>query len=123
MIRAEIGKKNWAGRARAKILYFVSDWAEILISFSDRDGPGPKFLFLLLAAGQAEIAAMRAGPVSGLKNPAGADLLCMDTLNLLNYFSSVLKFGKMVSIIACLTLKARDRPSYSSIKNYELRKS
>ena len=80
---AEIWKKrNWPGRARAKILYFVSGragpgsgwnvnfsfwsgWArtEISIFLSCRAGLGQKFQFLFRAG---------AGPV--LKNPVGADL-------------------------------------------------
>ena len=65
--------------AQAKILYFASGRAraEISIFLSDRAGSGTKFLSLLRARpSRAEIAifAGRAGPDSGLKNPARADL-------------------------------------------------
>ena len=56
-------EKNWPGRVRAEILYFVSD----------RVGLRPKFQFLF-QADRAETAAIQAGPGPGLKNTARADL-------------------------------------------------
>ena len=80
MVRDEIGKKYWSGRARAKIFYFsfgsgqaqteilisFSGQVEILISLSDRAE------IIIFTSGRAKIAAMLVWP--GLKYPAPAGL-------------------------------------------------
>ena len=58
-------EKNWSGRARAKILHFVSGRArtEILISLSGWAGLGPKYLFFFRAGAEICIfTSGRAGP-------------------------------------------------------------
>ena len=68
MVPAEIGKKNWSGRARAKILHYVSGQAEILISLSGRAGAE----ICIFISGRVENVIIRAKP--GPKIPVRADL-------------------------------------------------
>ena len=61
----EIWKKDWPGRARAKILYFVSDRAGLgqKLQFLFRAGPAQsRDFFLYFGPGRAEVEAVQAGP-------------------------------------------------------------